>query len=169
MAGEETEAERLDRKLIELLNEIRIVLPGAQVLFAFLLILPFNSGFRETTHLQRDVYAASLVCAAVSSMLLIAPSSYHRHRFPRLRREGVEGKQEMIATQSRLVVGGIFFLTLAMMGSIYVTLDVLLGVGAAALAVLLLGAGYGWFWYGLPLSRRVRDAGRAPGGGDPSP
>lgn len=158
MAGDEDEVQRLDRKLIELLNEIRIVLPGAQVLFAFLLILPFNSGFQEITDIQRDVYAVSLVCAAVASMLLIAPSSYHRHRFPRLAREGVAGKHEMIATQSRLVVGGIFFLTLAMVGSIYVTLDVLFGVRTAAVVVLALGAGYGWFWYGLPLSRRVRDA-----------
>jgi hypothetical protein len=84
MSDEDQEKERLNRKLIELLNELRIALPGVQVLFAFLLILPFNSGFAETDDLDRAVYAVSLGCAAVASALLIGPAAYHRHRFRRL-------------------------------------------------------------------------------------
>ena len=76
MADEEQEKERLNRKLIELLNELRIVIPGVQVLFAFLLILPFNSGFVETDDLDRAVYAGSLGCAAIASALLIGPAAY---------------------------------------------------------------------------------------------
>ena len=78
MSDEDQEKERLNRKLIELLNELRIVIPGVQVLFAFLLILPFNSGFAETDDLDRAVYAVSLGCAAVVSALLIGPAAYHR-------------------------------------------------------------------------------------------
>ena len=115
MSGGETESERLDRKLIELLNELRVALPGVQVLFAFLLTLPFSSGFAKTTAFQRDVYASSLVCAVLASILFIAPSSYHRHRFRRLDHETVEDKREMIAAQDRLAIGGFLFLTLAVL------------------------------------------------------
>jgi hypothetical protein len=116
MSDEDQEKERLNRKLIELLNELRIALPGVQVLFAFLLILPFNSGFAETDDLDRAVYAVSLGCAAVASALLIGPAAYHRHRFRRLEEETASEKKEMIITQDHLAAGGILFLALAMAG-----------------------------------------------------
>ena len=112
MNDEEQEKERLNRKLIELLNELRIAIPGVQVLFAFLLILPFNSGFVETDDLDRAVYAGSLSCAAVASALLIGPAAYHRHRFRRLEEETASDKKEMIITQDHLAAGGILFLAL---------------------------------------------------------
>jgi hypothetical protein len=158
MAEEDQEKERLNRKLIELLNELRIALPGVQVLFAFLLVVPFNSGFAETDDLIRAVYAFSLGCAALASALLIGPAAYHRHRFRRLEEETATEKEEMLVTQDHLASGGIFFLLLAMVGSIFMVLDVLFDTMTAAL-----GAGgfvlvCVWFWYALPVSRRIRDS-----------
>jgi hypothetical protein len=77
MSGE-NHKERLDRELIELLDELRVALPGVQMLFAFLLIVPFSQRFSSVTPLQRHVYFATLLCAAVSAALLIAPFSHHR-------------------------------------------------------------------------------------------
>jgi hypothetical protein len=157
---EDQEKERLNRKLIELLNELRIALPGVQVLFAFLLILPFNNGFTTTTHAQRVVYGASLVCAAAASTLLIAPAAYHRHRFRPLEQETVEEKEEMIIAQDHLASAGLLALALAMAGSIYVALEVVLDTPLAVVIAVALGIVFGWFWYALPASRRVRRSGR---------
>ena len=77
----EDEKGRRDRELIELLNELRVAMPGVQVLFAFLLIVPFSSGYPKMTGLQRDVYFVAFLCAAVATILLIAPSAHHRLRF----------------------------------------------------------------------------------------
>jgi hypothetical protein len=156
MSGNETESERLDRKLIELLNELRVALPGIQVLFAFLLTLPFSSGFAKTTDFQRDLYAVSLVCAVLASIFLIAPSSYHRHRFHHLDHETVEDKREMITTQDHLAIAGFFFFTLSVLGSTYVVIDTLFPTRTTVIVIVVLGLGFAWFWYALPLSRRMR-------------
>ena len=158
MSDEENEKERLNRKLIELLNELRIVIPGVQVLFAFLLILPFNTRFVEADDLGRAVYAGSLSCAAVASALLIGPAAYHRHRFRRLEEETVSEKKEMIITQDHLAAGGILFLALAMAGSVFMVFDLLFGTGTAAIVAGSLVLTYAWFWYALPVSRRLRNS-----------
>jgi hypothetical protein len=145
MNDEEQEKERLNRKLIELLNELRIAIPGVQVLFAFLLILHFNSGF-----------AGSLGCAAVASALLIRPAAYHRHRFRRLEEETAPDKKEMIITQDHLAAGGILFLALAMTGSVFMVFDLLFGTVTATIVAGSLVLAYAWFWYALPVSRRIR-------------
>ena len=158
MSDEENEKERLNRKLIELLNELRIVIPGVQVLFAFLLILPFNTGFVDADDLGRAVYAGSLGCAAVASALLIGPAAYHRYRFRRLEEETVSDKKEMIITQDHLAAGGILFLALAMAGSVFMVFDLLFGTGTAAIVAGSLVLTYAWFWYALPVSRRLRNS-----------
>ena len=84
----EGEKERRDRELIELLNELRVALPGVQVLFAFLLTVPFSNGFSRMTDLQRNVYFVSFLCATVATILLIAPSTYHRIQFRHWTRRG---------------------------------------------------------------------------------
>ena len=84
---EETEGERLDRNLGELLQELRVALPGVQVLFAFLLAVPFQQGFTKITSFQKDVYFATLLLTAISAVLLISPSAYHRLTF----RDAAEG------------------------------------------------------------------------------
>jgi Family of unknown function (DUF6328) len=153
----EDEKERLNRKLIELLNELRVALPGVQVLFAFLLTLPFSSRFGILTDIQRDVYAAALGFAAVASALLIGPSAYHRHRFSRLEEETVDEKREMLGAQDRMAIGGMFFLAIAMTAAVFVVFDVLFGSTRAGIISIALAAVFGWFWYALPLSRRARD------------
>jgi hypothetical protein len=156
MPDDDQEKERLSRKLIELLNELRIALPGVQVLFAFLLILPFNSGFVDTSDLQRGVYGGSLACAAVASALLIAPAAYHRHRFRRLEEETVADKQEMLVAQDHLAAAGIFLLALAIAGSVFVTFSYVFSTTLALGVAIGLGLVFGWFWYALPVSRRIR-------------
>ena len=79
--GEETPKERLDRDLLELLNELRILLPGAQVLFAFLLILPFNTGFSDASTFHRSLLLVALLAAAFAMALLVAPAAQHRILF----------------------------------------------------------------------------------------
>src|SRR6059058_4200036 len=79
--GTESRHERVNRELIELLNELRVALPGVQVLFAFLLTVPFTQRFGKTTEIERDIYFVTLILAALSSVLLIAPSSQHRLLF----------------------------------------------------------------------------------------
>src|SRR5512140_1245302 len=78
---EETEKERLDRNLMELLGELRVALPGVQVLFAFLLAVPFQAGFVRVTTFQRDVYFFTLCCALAATVCLIAPTPFHRLTF----------------------------------------------------------------------------------------
>src|SRR4029077_6234371 len=102
-SDEESKKERVDRELIELLNELRVALPGVQVLFAFMLVVPFNQRFTELTTAERCFYYAAFVSAALGVALLIAPSSYHRLRF----RQG--DKERMLFTSNRLMVAGMAF------------------------------------------------------------
>src|SRR5215208_5845891 len=115
MADErEDESERLDRELIELLNELRIALPGVQILFGFLLTVPFSQGFQRATDLQTTAYFATLLLTAASTACLIAPSAAHRIRFHKGDRAWI------IETASRLTIAGLFFLALAMVGAVLV-------------------------------------------------
>ena len=146
----EDEKERVDRELIELLNELRVALPGVQVLFAFLLTVPFQQGFARLTSLQRDVYFFAFICAALATALLIAPSSYHRLRF----RHG--DKERMLFSSNRMAIGGMAFVALAMGGATFVITDILYGgsvvvgftAGIAAVFIVL--------WYGIPVLLRLR-------------
>src|ERR687890_38620 len=85
----ETHKERVDRELLELLNELRVALPGVQFLFAFLLIVPFQETIDRTTDFQRDVYFVALAAAAVTTALLIAPAAQHRVLFRQAEKEGL--------------------------------------------------------------------------------
>ncbi len=153
----ESEKERLNRKLIELLNELRIAIPGVQVLFAFLLILPFSQPSIRTHGPQQVLYAIALVSASLSSVLLIAPSAYHRLRFRRLQRETLEDKREMIAASDRLAVGGLLCLSVAMCAAILLVLAMLIDWVVAAAVTAAVAGTFAWLWYLLPLSRRRRD------------
>jgi len=86
MSGDESKEEQLDRELIELLNELRVALPGVQVLFAFLLGVPFTQRFGEVTDIQKDAYFLTFLCTAIATALLIAPSAYHRLNWRRATR-----------------------------------------------------------------------------------
>jgi O-antigen/teichoic acid export membrane protein len=146
----ETEDERLDRNLGELLQELRVALPGVQVLFAFLLAVPFSARFKTIDSFEKNVYFATLLCTAVSAVLLISPSAYHRVTFH------FQQKREMIKIGNRATIVGLGFLALAMVGAVVMITDVLFGgattyvVGAAVFSMFLL------FWYVLPLWRRIK-------------
>jgi amino acid transporter len=147
----ESQDERLDRELIELLNELRVALPGVQVLFAFLLTVPFTQRFGQLTEIQRDTYFGTFLSAALASMFLIAPTAYHRLRWRS------RDKERLLRTSNREAIAGTAFLALAITGTIFVITDVLFGVPWAAAVAAIFAGVLVWLWYGLPLSRRLRD------------
>jgi Family of unknown function (DUF6328) len=146
----ESKKERVDRELIELLNEVRVALPGVQVLFAFLLVVPFNQRFVELTSVERWVYYAALLSTALATTLLIAPSSYHRLRF----RQG--DKEQMLLTSNRLLVSGLAFAALSIVLAVGLISEFVFGTGPGLVAGIAIGFWLAWFWYGLPLSRRMQ-------------
>ena len=149
----ESERERLDRNMNELLGELRVALPGVQVLFGFLLTVPFASGFKTVTTFQRDVYFATLLCAAAASSLLIATSAYHRIVFRRGQ------KRHLVFLANRFTIVGLGFLALAMTGAVLLVTDYLFSTATAVVATAAVGILFGWFWYGLPLLRRIEAEG----------
>lgn len=148
---DEDAKERVDRELIELLNELRVALPGVQVLFAFMLVVPFSQGFSGLTTFERWVYFAAFITAALGAALLIAPSSYHRLRF----RKG--DKEQMLHTSNRLLLSGLAMVAVSMALSVGLISEFVFGTGVALVAGIGIGLWLAWFWYGLPLSRRIRD------------
>jgi hypothetical protein len=145
----ESQRERLNRELIELLNELRVALPGVQVLFAFLLTIPFSNGYPKLSELDRDVYFAALVATLVSTALLITPSAYHRFVFRQ------HEKEQLITTSNRLSIAGIGALAVAMTCSIFVVSDVLFQWEMTAAVTALTALLFLSFWYALPLKRRM--------------
>jgi amino acid transporter len=148
---DEDAKERIDRELIELLNELRVALPGVQVLFAFMLVVPFSQGFSGLTTFERWTYFAAFIAAALGAALLIAPSSYHRLRF----RQG--DKERMLYTSNRLVLSGMAMVAVSIALSVGLISEFVFGTEVALAAGIGIGAWLGWFWYGLPLSRRIQD------------
>jgi hypothetical protein len=143
--------EDLNRELIELLNELRVALPGVQVLFAFLLTLPFTNRFSRITRFERDVYFAAFLSTAAATALLIAPSSYHRLRWR------TKDKDYMLRTANRLAICGSVFLALAVVCTVFLISEVLFGVGAAVVTSAVAAVTFAWLWYGLALVRRARE------------
>jgi anti-sigma-K factor RskA len=156
---DETELERWDRNFSELLQELRVAQTGVQVLFAFLLTLPFSARFGTATDLQRSLYAGTLVAAAVATALLIAPVSYHRLVF----RQG--RKPQVVRTASWLAQAGLLALLVAMLGAVFLVLDVVAGLPVTAAVVAALGVVYVLLWYALPTLHRVNGE---PGRGNPA-
>jgi Family of unknown function (DUF6328) len=148
----ETELERLDRNLGELLQELRVALPGVQVLFAFLLTVPFQQGFQKATSFQKDIYLVTLLLTALTTALLIAPSAYHRLEF----RQG--DKEHIVNVANALAIAGFGVLAAAMSSAILLVTDYLFGATTATIctigaAVVLYG-----LWYVAPFTRRRRRA-----------
>ena len=139
-----------DRELIELLNELRVALPGVQVLFAFLLVVPFSQGFTKVTSTQKAVYFAAFLFTALATAFLISPTSYHRLRWR------AKDKEQMLVTSNRLTIIGTIFLALAISCVVYFITDFLYS-NWSALVTGLMALTFAWLWYGLPLSRAARD------------
>jgi len=149
--AEQRSRDDLNRELIELLNELRVALRGVQVLFAFLLAVPFANGWQRVTNFQRDVFFVAFLCTATATILLIAPSTYHRLRW----RE--HDKEHMLVTANRLTIAGSAFLAAAMVAVVLLITDLLFSLGWALLATVVVAAAFAWFWYGLALTRAARD------------
>lgn len=151
----EDKSERLNRELIELLNELRVALPGVQVLFAFLLIVPFSQGFQRMTELQRDVYFASVLTTALSTLLLIAPSSMHRIEWRQ------RDKEALLQISNALAIAGLIFLALGMTTVLFLITDVLFS-GVAIAVVTGIAAGlFALVWFVVPLVRRLKGSGES--------
>src|SRR5919112_744262 len=144
----EDHKERTARELIELLQELRIVIPGVQVLFAFLLTVPFNQRFTELNTVQRDVFFSTLLCTAAATALLIAPSAHHRLLF----RKGL--REERLRMGNILAILGLAFLVPAMVGVIFVITDLILGSAAALVVTVAMALLFSLLWFILPLPYR---------------
>jgi hypothetical protein len=148
-AGEvEDRTARLNRELMELLNELRVGLPGVQVLFAFLLTVPFTQRFSRLDSIQRDIYFLAVLSTALASAFLIAPSAYHRLRWRQ------RDKERMLETSNHMAVIGLGFLALAISAVVYVITSVVYGAGAAVGVAAAMAGVVTWLWFWLPLSRR---------------
>jgi hypothetical protein len=144
----ETPLERLDRDTVELLNELRVAGTGIQVLFGFLLIVPFNTRFPKLSQFERDLYLLALVCVAASTILLIAPTVMHRLLF----RHGQ--KSFLVAAGTRLMVIASVFLGLGMTTIVLLVSDLVAGIGGAIVLATLVGALIVVLWFVVPLRRR---------------
>jgi Family of unknown function (DUF6328) len=143
----ETEKERTDRQLLELLNELRVALPGAQVLLGFLLTVPFATRFGRVSHTERIALLVCLLSTVAGTILLMAPSVYHRLRWDQ------GGKSDVIRVAHRLFLAGTALLGVGIAASVFLVTSVVFGSATAvactiAAAVMLLAT-----WYVLPLSR----------------
>jgi hypothetical protein len=146
----EEEQERLNRQMTELLNELRVAMPGVQVLFGFLLTVPFQQRFRQVTDFQQTVYVATLIAAATATAFLIAPSAYHRVMFEQ------HDKPNIIHLGTAEFLVGLTALALAMNGAVLLVTDVLFGAGTVTVIVALLASLYFTLWFGLGIVQRIR-------------
>jgi hypothetical protein len=147
----ESPKEQADRELLELLNELRVVLPGVTVLLAFLLAVPFAKGWTRVTTFQRDVFVVAFLASAVSVAFLAAPSSYHRLRF----RQGE--KAQLVKLGNTLAIVGIAAAAVALEAVVLLVIDFVLSRGAAIAAAAALFVVVATLWYFLPLRAALRD------------
>jgi Family of unknown function (DUF6328) len=150
------EERQRDRQMLELLNELRVALPGVQILFAFLLAVPFAQGFSRVTTFQRDLFFGTLVATALSAICLIAPTATHRLRFHQADRAYV------IESSHRITIAGLFFLGVAMMGTVLLITDFLYGGTVVWLVPGLLSALLVGLWFVRPLVRHARGKSSGP-------
>jgi len=151
----ETHTERHDRNLVELLQELRVALPGVQVLFAFLLTVPFAARFDEVSSFERHVYFVTLLCSALASALFIAPTAYHRLNFSR------GDKRHIVEVASRCTVLGLVALAIAMLGAVVLVTDFLFGARTMLVTAAGVFALFATLWFALPLLRRRHTVRRA--------
>ena len=152
MADEEDQSDRLDRELIELLNELRVALPGVQVLFGFLLVVPFSQGWERVTETQRTVFFATFVATAVATALLIAPSAQHRILWR------AHDKEELLRRANALALAGTVFRAAAVTGAVWVVTDVIYKQAPTAVVTAGIAGLFAWIWFAAPLIRRARKA-----------
>jgi hypothetical protein len=147
----ESEEERLDRNLMELLQELRVASLGVQFLFAFLLVVPFQQGWEDVTGFERQVYYATLLLTALAGICLMAPVARHRIRFRDL------DKRWIVESSHKYAIAGMAILALAISGAILLISHVVYDDTAAAIATAGVFAVIVWSWFAAPLLRDLRD------------
>ncbi len=143
----ETTLERLDRNLEEMTGELRVIVTGVQVMFAFLLIVPFNVGFEHVGAFERAVYFVTLVFAALAAVCTIAPSAEHRFLFRH------DDKRHLVFNSNRVVIAGLAFLALAMCGCLLLVATKLFGAAAGACTAGIALVVFMALWFAIPLAR----------------
>jgi len=145
---DESQSERNSRRLLELLQEVRVATAGVQILFGFLLAVPFQQGFEKISSFQKHVYLVVLICTALSSALLIAPTALHRLLF----RQG--HKPQIIEMANRMVIVGLVLLAISMIGVVLLLTHEIFGPAAALAVTIPIGAVFAVTWFVIPLMRR---------------
>jgi hypothetical protein len=149
-ARKETEYERADRNLSELLQELRVALPGVQVLFAFLLTVPFTQRFSTLTPFQEKLYYAILLSTALATAFLVAPTANHRLLFQK------RDKERLVAVSNRLAIIGIAFMAVSICGVVLLISDFVFNPPTPLIATIGSVLVFGFLWFAVPLARRAR-------------
>ena len=144
---DESESERIDRNLQEMIGELRVALPGVQVLFAFLLVVPFNQRFADVTSAQQTIYFVTLLTTAAAAICLIAPSAHHRVEFRQ------QDKEHIVRTGNRIIILGLALLAIAMTGAVVFVTDVLYQATTVYLVGAVAAAAFVVVWFLIPLRR----------------
>jgi hypothetical protein len=147
----ETTAERLDRQTVEFLNELRVAGTGIQVLFAFLLIVPFNVGFKTASKFDRYVYFGTLLCVATAAVLLIAPSVHHRLLFHK------KEKSYLLSFGTRVTIIASVFLCIGLTGILVLVSNYVFGTVTATIVGVVTAVGVSLLWFAVPLRRIHQD------------
>jgi Family of unknown function (DUF6328) len=147
---EESEEERADRNLSDLLQELRVALPGVQVLFAFLLTVPFTQRFDSLSEFEKDLYFGVLISVALATVLLVAPTAGHRILFRR------QQKEFIVSLSNRLALAGLLLLAISMTGAIALISHFIFGTTTAAISTIVMAAAFVGFWFFGPIVRRSK-------------
>ena len=145
---DEAENERLDRELMELVNELRVALTGVQILFAFLLTVPFTQRFARVTEFQRHLFFVTLLAAAASVLLLIAPTARHRLLFRQ------HDKERIVVSSNRYAIAGLVTLAAAMTGAVMLITDLLFHKTMVTWVTAILATLFVLLWFIIPALRR---------------
>lgn len=144
----ENREERADRNLDELLQELRVAIPGVQILFAFLLAIPFAAGFANLSDAQEDLYFGVLLSTALTTVLLMAPTAHHRLLF-RLR-----DKSHLVKTSNRFAIAGLAMLSVSITGAVLFVAGVIFDGTKVIVYTAAVGFAFALLWGALPLIRR---------------
>ena len=146
----ETKAERADRNMGELLQELRVAIPGVQILFAFLLTVPFAQGFNSLDGDQRDLYFGVLMATALSTALLIAPTAHHRLLFRQ------RDKEHLVKISNLLAIAGLMVLAVAITGAILLIADIIFDGAQTVIFTIATALVFAVLWVVMPLVRRAQ-------------
>lgn len=148
---QETDDERLQREHEQLFHELRSIIPGVEVLFAFMLTVAFTERFERLSDVQRLVYYATFLCAGLAILLLLAPASFHRVRFRQ------DDKEAMLRIANVEAIAALVLISLAVAGTVFLITDLMFSSTLATIVSALVWVATGALWWGVPLTREVSE------------